>query len=64
MKSDKEDLCPICGKDSLIWGSVEVEGGQLAYPADCQECGFDGLQWHELKFASWTYRNGEEVRPK
>ena len=48
------DSCPICGKDTLTFESIEmVDAYNGFFEAYCNNCDFSGRQWNKLQFDVW-----------
>lgn len=46
----QEGICPVCGSDDLDYHSYEVEGTQLSYQWECNDCHSQGTEWYSLNF--------------
>ena len=58
----KEDKCPKCDSEKLEYGVMEQTGmGNIYYPVECKECGFEGKQWYDVTFSGYTDENGDDV---
>ncbi len=52
MKEHKQGICPICGSENIAYGSSElgIDGNELYYPAECQDCGATFQEYYALEF--------------
>ena len=49
------DRCPLCGSENMEWpeGFESTYDRSGYYEAICLDCGFEGRQWHRMKFDCW-----------
>ena len=38
----EQGICPFCGHDDLEYEAIEIEGSQLCYPWECNNCRAQG----------------------
>lgn len=50
----KYERCPVCGSDNIIYGSMEVQDNSVYFEITCQECEFQGKEWHHLVFDCYS----------
>lgn len=49
------DKCPKCQSDNINWDSFELIDATIGFfEATCDDCGYIGRQWNELKFQEWV----------
>lgn len=53
-------ICPKC-KSELEYQSIDFGIGDVVfYPVKCQECGFSGKEWYELRFTGFSDMDGKD----
>jgi transcription elongation factor Elf1 len=53
-KIAKQGECPACGSCNISYKTSELDGEQLYYPAECDECGLEFMEWYALIFTGHT----------
>jgi len=47
----KEGICPVCNKEDLDYGVLELNGSMAYYPWDCMSCNSSGQEWYNMNFS-------------
>jgi len=61
-KKNEAGVCPVCGNESLDYGSAEIECYDIKYPWTC-ECGASGDEYCDIIFSEHcnvTDKDGNE----
>lgn len=51
LRYNTEGVCPVCGSESLNYGSSGVDEGGYFYSWECEKCGACGKEWYDLVFS-------------
>lgn len=60
LKSNEEGRCPYCNSDSITYGSLELVGSEICYPATCDKCGTEYKEYYTVEFYTNDNINVEE----
>lgn len=50
LQSNEEGKCPYCGSEDITYGSLELEGSNIYYPATCDDCGTEYQEHYTVQF--------------
>ena len=59
--NSNENKCPKCGSTNIAWGPFECEGDYGIFPAECEDCGFEGNQVVDFQFQCWQDADNNEL---
>ena len=51
---EQQGVCPVCGKEELVYGDTVLDGNQMGYHWQCSECLSQGTEWYALDFIEHT----------
>ena len=54
---NEEGLCPFCGECDLEYGCIEPADTMMYYPWTCKNCGKQGEEWYDMRFAGHSIEN-------
>ena len=60
----KEGVCPLCGKDSVVYLDSDLQDDFYSYECECESCGATWNEDYSLTFVGLSRvctENGEEV---
>ena len=46
----QQGVCPVCGKEELVYADTVLDGNQMGYHWQCSECLSQGTEWYNLEF--------------
>jgi hypothetical protein len=49
VEKHQSGICPVCGNESIEYQTIEVDDGQVFYPAICGN-GHNFEEWYSLEF--------------
>tara|TARA_R100000655_G_scaffold39753_1_gene75086 strand:- start:1914 stop:2108 length:195 start_codon:yes stop_codon:yes gene_type:complete len=49
-EKDCQGRCAKCGSDNIEYGNMGVDGTELWYEYDCDDCGDSGSEYYTLKY--------------
>lgn len=50
LKFNRENTCPLCGSNNVVFDSSELDGGAMWYPCECEDCGATWQEVYEVTF--------------
>ena len=57
----EENKCPKCNSEDLDYQSSDVNEEGISYPYTCNGCGFEGMEWYDVKFSSHLTIDGNDI---
>jgi hypothetical protein len=52
--------CGHCNSSNVDWYESELNDDCVRYDYTCDDCGFEGSEWHDVKFSEQTTFRGRE----
>lgn len=49
-KRQRPGICPRCGKEDIVYGSMELSDDNVGYPFHCNTCDGDFTEWYSLTY--------------
>ena len=50
IQSNEEGKCPYCNSENITYGSLELSGSDIFYPATCDDCGTKYKEYYTIQF--------------
>ena len=55
-KRQRAGKCPRCGKEDIVYGSMELSDNSVGYPFHCNICDGDFMEWYDLTYSETLKR--------
>ena len=57
----EQGSCPCCGNTNLSYDSANIDGENISYPWECQDCGSNGSEWYSLEFSGHNVKENNNL---
>ena len=57
----EQGSCPCCTSTNLAYDSANIDGENISYPWECQDCGSNGTEWYALEFSGHNVKENNNL---
>ncbi len=57
----EQGACPCCTSTNLNYSTLELDGENISYPWECEDCGSNGTEWHSLHFSGHNVKENNKI---